>query len=231
MIKAIFFDGAGTLFYLPQSVGSHYAAVAREQGAELCPDALDRAFLHAWKRAPIRSAVGRPRDEDDKGWWRELVDLILAEIPELPANFDHIKFFESAYAHFAQPGVWALYPDVLDVLRQLQLRFQLSVISNFDQRLHKILVYLEIAPYFQHVFISSEVGADKPDPEIYRRALKIIEMQPDQVLHVGDDPKRDWEAAAAAGLHVFKLDRARNSLRDLPAVLNAAAPSLRPVPK
>jgi FMN phosphatase YigB (HAD superfamily) len=39
------------------------------------------------------------------------------------------------------------------------------------------------------------------------------------VLHVGDDPERDWKAAKAAGLLVFRLDRPRNSLRDLLADL------------
>jgi hypothetical protein len=34
-------------------------------------------------------------------------------------------------------------------------------------------------------------------------------------LYVGDDPDRDWKAAAAAGLSVFQLDREKNSLRDL----------------
>ena len=36
-----------------------------------------------------------------------------------------------------------------------------------------------------------------------------------RALHVGDDPERDWKAAADAGLSVFKLERPKNSLRDL----------------
>lgn len=36
-----------------------------------------------------------------------------------------------------------------------------------------------------------------------------------EVLHVGDDPERDWKAAKEAGLLVFQLDRPKNSLRDL----------------
>jgi putative hydrolase of the HAD superfamily len=101
------------------------------------------------------------------------------------------------------------------VLEKLRLRFQLAVISNFDGRLRFILWHLGIAKYFDHVFVSSELGADKPDPEIFRRALKLIHLSPDQILHVGDDPERDWEAGKAAGLSLFRLDRPRNSLRDL----------------
>jgi putative hydrolase of the HAD superfamily len=65
------------------------------------------------------------------------------------------------------------------------------------------------------MFISSEVGADKPDPEIFRRALNVMHLSANEVLHVGDDPERDWKAAAAVGLLVFPLDRPQNSLRDL----------------
>src|SRR5204862_7029263 len=125
------------------------------------------------------------------------------------------NFFELAYEHFAEPNVWELYPEVVSVLQQLQPQFSLGVLSNFDGRLRFILHHLGIAPYFAHVFISSELGADKPDPEIFRRALKVMHLDANETLHVGDDPERDWKAAAAAGLLVFRLDRPRNSLRDL----------------
>jgi putative hydrolase of the HAD superfamily len=101
------------------------------------------------------------------------------------------------------------------LLEKLQSRFQLGVISNFDGRLRFILEHLGISKYFAHVFVSSELGADKPDPEIYRRALRVMKLNPNEVLHVGDDPERDWEGPTAAGLSVFQLDRKRNSLRDL----------------
>jgi putative hydrolase of the HAD superfamily len=82
-----------------------------------------------------------------------------------------------------------------------------------------ILERLGISKFFSHVFVSSEIGADKPDPEIFRRALKFIDLKPDQVMHVGDDPTRDWQAASAAGLSIFQLDRPKNSLRDLLSIL------------
>ena len=88
---------------------------------------------------------------------------------------------------------------------QLRERFQLAVISNFDGRLRFILQNLGISKYFAHVFISSELGADKPDPEIFRRALKLMHLDANEVLHVGDDPERDWKAAAAAGLVSFSI--------------------------
>jgi putative hydrolase of the HAD superfamily len=78
-----------------------------------------------------------------------------------------------------------------------------------------ILEQLGVSKFFSHVFISSEIGADKPDQLIYRRAVKFLGIGPKEALHVGDDPERDWKSATAAGLSIFQLDRQKKSLRDL----------------
>jgi putative hydrolase of the HAD superfamily len=215
MTKAILFDAVGTLFYLTRTVGDHYALVGREVGLTLDAHPLDRAFYTAWKQMPPRAAIDGPRENDDKGWWRALVDLVLDQTAPSLNEIDRDNFFEIAYEHFAQAGVWELHPEVLEVLDKLRPRFQLAVLSNFDGRLRFILENLGISKYFTHVFVSSEIGADKPDPEIFRRALKFIGLKPNEVLHVGDDSERDWRAATAAGLSIFRLDRRKNSLRDL----------------
>jgi putative hydrolase of the HAD superfamily len=215
MLKAIFFDAVGTLFYLTKTVGDHYAFVADEVGLKLDAKKLDAAFYSAWKQMPPREAIDGPRENDDKDWWRELVDLVLKETAPTIDELDRDNFFEVAYEHFAEAGVWESYPEVVDVLEQLRPHLVLAIVSNFDGRLRVILERLGTSKYFRHVFVSSEIGADKPDPEIFRRALEFLEVQPRDALHVGDDPERDWRAATDAGLSIFQLDRKKNSLRDL----------------
>src|SRR6058998_4369334 len=187
MIKAVFFDAVGTLFRLTKTVGDHYDYVGGEVGLDLDAQNLERAFHTAWKEMPQRAAINGPRENDDKHWWRELVDLILDQVAPSLSEFDRDNFFEIAYEHFAEAGVWELYPEVPGVLEKLQPRFQLAVISNFDGRLRFILEHLGISKYFAHVLVSSEIGADKPDPEIFQRALKVMGLKPSEVLHVGDD--------------------------------------------
>lgn len=213
--RAIFFDAAGTLFHLPGGVGYHYALVGRRVGLALDATALDRAFAAAWNNIPARATNRAPREDDDKGWWRELVDRVLAQVAPATTDLDRDAFFEAAYSHFAEAGVWELYPEVIDVLEQLQPAFQLAVISNFDGRLRMILEQFGITKFFSTIVISSEVGADKPDPFIYQRAAELSGVAPHEALHVGDDPVRDWQGAATAGLAVFRLQRPRNSLREV----------------
>jgi putative hydrolase of the HAD superfamily len=219
LLKAIFFDAVGTLFCLNGTVGEHYARVGSEVGLTLDADQLDRAFYSAWNKMPQRAAIDGPRENDDKGWWHELVDLVLDRVVASLGEFDRDNFFEIAYEHFAEAGIWQLYPEVPGVLEKLQLRFRLAMVSNFDGRLRFILEHLGISKYFAYVFVSSELGADKPDPEIYWRALRVMKLNPSEVLHVGDDPERDWKGATAAGLSIFRLDRPKNSLRDLATFL------------
>jgi putative hydrolase of the HAD superfamily len=219
VIRAILFDAAGTLFFLTKTVGDHYAYVGRQVGLDLNAQELGRAFHTAWQQMPPRPAINGPRENDDKDWWRSLVNNVLDQVAPNMNELDRDNFFEIAYEHFAETGVWEPYPEVVDVLDELRRRFRFAVVSNFDGRLRIILERLGISKFFEQVFISSELGADKPDPEIFTRALKLIRLRGNEVLHVGDDPGRDWHAATRAGLSVFKLEREKNSLRDLLSIL------------
>ncbi len=226
MITTIFFDAAGTLFRLPQSVGWHYRDVAARFGCPLDEAALTRAFRRAWQQMPDSPTTRQPRPDDDKGWWFTLVNHVLDDCHVAPAALDRPAYFEALYTEFTKPHIWELFPDVRATLSALQPHFRLGLISNFDGRLRPILAHLSLTGVFDPLIISSEVGADKPDPWIFHRALESAGVPAADALHVGDEPHGDWHGAAAAGLHIFKLDRPQNSLADLLTQL----PSPRPEP-
>jgi hypothetical protein len=130
--KAIFFDAVGTLFYLTKTVGDHYALVGEEVGLNLDAKKLDAAFYSAWAQMPPREAIDGPRENDDKDWWRELADLVLREAAPEVGELDRDNFFEVAYEHFAEAGVWELYPEVVDILTQLRARVDLGAARHFQ---------------------------------------------------------------------------------------------------
>ena len=125
------------------------------------------------------------------------------------------ELFESLYREFEQPGIWEVYPEVIDVLEQLAPDYRLGVISNFDRRLLRVFNHVNLERFFDLTVLSSEVGADKPSPWIYEQACRKAGVIPIEALHVGDDPECDWQGAEQAGLQVFRLDRPNNSLLDL----------------
>jgi putative hydrolase of the HAD superfamily len=213
--KAIFFDAVGTLFHLPRGVGFHYHAVAKRHGFPVEEEQLSKAFRAVWHSIPTPDATCVPRPDDDKSWWRELAMQVLELSGIDDAKARAGDYFEDLYSEFTRPGVWELYPEVLEVLAALEDRCTLAVVSNFDGRLRTILPQLGIGHYFQHIIISSEVGADKPHPWIFSRALALSGVHPQDALHVGDEPESDWVGAESAGLQVFRLERPHSSLRDV----------------
>jgi len=225
MIRIIFFDAAGTLFHLPRGVGWHYHALALRHGCEVPEEALGRAFGEVWKGMPPRESSRMRREDDDREWWRMLVDRVLDRCSIAVGDLNRSAYFEELYAEFTRPGVWALFPEVKETLQLLAGQYRLGIISNFDGRLRPILKNLGIHGFFDPVIISSEVGAEKPDPWIFQAALRVAAVAPEEAWHVGDDSIRDWEGAAAAGLHILPLDRPTNSLRDLVARLTLQSAS------
>lgn len=212
-LRVIFFDSTGTLIRLPRGVGWHYRDVALRQGCEVGEGGLNVAFRAAWKAMPARSATRVPRADDDRGWWRVLVEKVLDRCGVAPGALDREAYFRELYAEFTRPGVWELYPEVPEILDALAGRCTLGILSNFDGRLRTILAGLGVLDRFRHVVLSSEVGADKPDPWIFQHALALAGVAPHEALHVGDDLRCDWEGARAAGMDAFHLERPDNDLR------------------
>jgi len=211
----IFFDAAGTLIRLERPVGWHYAEIARKYGLQADQARMEAAFREAWKSRPSRPASPGAREQDDRPWWRALaLDVLRATAPSA-AKIDEDAWFEELYAHFAEPGVWVLYDDAMRCLDRLASHFRLAVISNFDRRLRRVLEDLGVAPRFERLFISSEIGCEKPDPGIFQQALHVMDAEAGRCIHVGDDPERDWAGAAAAGITVFEVRRPSVTLDDL----------------
>lgn len=207
-IKAIFFDAAGTLMKPNRSVGESYARFAAKYGVTVTPSELSERFRVCFGKAPRLAFPGASEETVaalERDWWKQLVAQVFE--PWRPfEKFD--EFFDELFAYFAEPGAWSLYPEVLDTLAALKQRgLHSSVISNFDSRLVRILNGLGVGPFFEQIFVSSRVGYAKPDPQIFRAALKHHGLKPEQSLHVGDSEVNDLHGACNAGLRGILVDR------------------------
>jgi len=100
------------------------------------------------------------------------------------------------------------YSDVpawLAVLRAAGLK--LAVVSNWDVSLGEVLEGVGIAELLDCVVTSAEVGAAKPDPAPFERALECLGLGPEEVVHLGDSPELDLPGAAAAGIEAILISR------------------------
>ena len=214
MVKVITFDAGNTLIRLSRPVGATYADVAKRFGAELNPADLEHGFRAAWKSVPRLPDVPGPRPDDGRSWWREVVLQTLENARVEVEPFD--GFFDAVYQEFVMPGIWRLEPGALELLQDLRSAgFRLGLISNFDLRLYEILKHVRILDLFEHIVVSSQVGADKPSPRIFEEALRRFEVEPAELLHVGDDEAADGEGARAVGIQTFMFGFAGSGLNGL----------------
>ena len=205
MIRVVTFDAAGTLIRLVDPAGQTYARVAAEFGCNCDPERMQTAFAAAWRMLPPPPDTPGPNPDDGRGWWRSLVEKTLDIAGYRVDRFN--DYFAKLYAAFSQPGIWELYQDAETILTRLNSSgIRLGVISNFDGRLRTILGQLDVADRFEHLVISSEVGAEKPSARIFNEAARRFAVEPNEILHVGDDPEVDVDGARMAGLQALLVD-------------------------
>jgi putative hydrolase of the HAD superfamily len=93
-------------------------------------------------------------------------------------------------------------PDMLDALKEKGLK--IALISNcFDEEVGPIK-NSRLYPYFDVALLSYEVGIMKPDPEIFKLALKKLKLAPDECIYVGDGGSHELEAATACGMKAYQ---------------------------
>jgi len=202
-LRAVSFDAAGTLFHPAHPIGELYARVAARHGIEANATELQTRFRAAFSAAPPLAFPDAPASElraREKAWWRALVGRVFAGIP----STDFEAYFEDLFAFFATGAAWRIDPDATALLRALRARgLKILVVSNFDARVRTVLAALGVAPFIDHVTLSSEAGAAKPDPTIFAAALAAVGLDASELMHVGDTVREDLAGAHAAGVEVL----------------------------
>lgn len=102
----------------------------------------------------------------------------------------------------------SLYPDTERVLRRLfNEGYSLAIVSNAPADTIDVVERLGLKRYTSTVVISGIVGYAKPNPEIFRIALKGVSCAPEETVHVGDVYEADVEGARNAGIRGILIDR------------------------
>ncbi|MEN3940775.1 HAD-IA family hydrolase [Prosthecobacter sp. SYSU 5D2] len=230
LLPLISFDAAGTLIQVREPVGKTYAQFASQHGIVVEEVALKQAFRRVWGGLNVPFwPEGQRSPDDDRSWWRGLVGEVftLAADDAVPdSTLDPL--FDELYAHFARPDAWIVFDDVLPALTDLSRDHRLCVLSNFDRRLRSVLSGHGLDSFFEHIILSSEVGASKPQPRMFDTALHLMNADAATSWHVGDDLRCDVQGAENSGWQAFAVDRpGRNLMHFVEKVRSQANSSLR----
>jgi putative hydrolase of the HAD superfamily len=210
-LKVIFFDAAETLFRTRGSVGDIYLKIAQKYGSAATKEAIDEAFFKEFKNRPAPVISGEVSSDErtaiEKRWWYNVVKEVFAEVGMIPSFED---YFQEVYAIFKGSQGWELFPETIEVLTEIRKKgYQTGMITNFDTRVYEVNRALGIEHLIDSMTLSSEAGAPKPDPRIFKKALENHQIQPEEALHVGDSLSDDVRGALKAGLQAILIDRHR----------------------
>jgi 2-haloalkanoic acid dehalogenase type II len=151
---------------------------------------------------------------------REVRNQVAAEFPQMAHDFTFLRkqslrklaqmhaypdsLVEEAFEVFIRArNEVTLYDDVLPALEALGARFRLFTASNGNADLHTI----GIARWFERSVAAREVGAAKPDPRVFLKAIEGTGLTSAEVAYVGDDPIMDVVGAREAGMKTIWINR------------------------
>ena len=123
-----------------------------------------------------------------------------------------------------------LYEEALGVLEQLATRYTLGALTNGNADIYKT----DAGEYFDFAFLAENVGASKPQPDMFHAALEHAGVGPQEIVHVGDNPEHDILGAREVGMRTVwmnsqgvdwpggqRADREISNLKELPAAVTS----------
>lgn len=200
-IKAVLFDGYGTLFE------DAFATLTDICGHIVESESLTidaKAFLDLWDRHffPLMREDG----------FRTLRDLHLVSLGcafrELATGAEVEPYVDLIFQRFGASGI---YDDVRPALAALDGHLT-AIVSNADvDHLDRAVELNRLE--FPLVVSSESARCYKPDPRIFREALTKLGVAPEASLYVGDSQEDDIVGAKRAGMRVAWINRTQQTLR------------------
>lgn len=208
MIKAVFFDLYHTLLRYDPPREEPLAKAINDFGIEVAPEALRRPLIAADEfihQEHARLLLSKRPDEEKKALRAQYQAVVLKEagiepttelIGSILAKMHRTKFNQ------------VLFDDVLPTLNELKSRgLILGLISNIDNDIAPLFRKLGLTPLLQVVVTSQGTGYSKPQPEIFREAIRQGGVRAQEAIYVGDQYQVDVIGATKAGMQGILLDR------------------------
>jgi HAD superfamily hydrolase (TIGR01549 family) len=191
MINAVLFDLFETLITESDLQPTRASSLAAALGLE------NQAYRREWKARRPRIIVGALSFADAL---TEISQMLAGRVDREAVQRiveQRIREKSAAYAH--------MNLQIITVVTNLAQRgIRLAVISNGFKE--DVLPWggCSLAPAFQCTAFSCEEGLAKPNPEIYRRAMHRLEVDPDTAVYIGDGGDNELAGAEHAGLRGYR---------------------------
>jgi len=195
---AVLLDAFGTLIDVDRPFPRLQASVRRHLGAEITLADAERAF---------RAEMAYYADHCHQGTDEQTLAVLRARCAGIVLHELGIEADPALAATLLVDAIaFRAYEDAAPLLAGLAAAgVAVAVVSNWDCSLPEALAAAGIE--VGQVVASGSSGSSKPDPAIFRVALRALGVAPGRALHVGDTEETDGAGARAAGIDVRIVDR------------------------
>ncbi|GAA2962953.1 HAD family hydrolase [Kitasatospora cinereorecta] len=199
-IRAVLWDVDDTIF---DYAGSDRTGLLRHLRAEGLADS-DEDHHDRWMR--IASVHWARVAAGESDWYAHCRDRVREFLDADLSDADADAWFTRYVGHYESS--WELFPDTVPALDALAGTHRHAILSNssIDHQERKLRA-LGVRDRFEVLLCARELGVYKPDARAFRAACEALELDPHEVVYVGDEPDIDAAGAVAAGLTGVWLDR------------------------
>lgn len=225
MVKNVFLDMDGTLLDFHKSEAVALGKVLGDFGIVATPEKIDlysRINLAQWKRLE-RGEISREQ---------VLVGRFEIFFGQLGENADALRA-RKLYENYLSQGHYFI-DGAQELLETLFGKYKLFIATNGTKKVQLSRIKDSgIARYFGGIFISEDLGYNKPDRMFFEKCFELIgNVDPDETVIVGDSLSSDILGGNNAGIKTLwynpmhekpdktvRIDRETDALSDIPDIL------------
>jgi len=196
--------------------GEIFQRILTSLGISKSLDETKTAWLNVEKNNNLPSLFGKLPAEEWGEKWNSLV-------------LKHLGIEESAELHKTIHSKWndsigvTLYPETKDILKELQQRgLKLGLISNgYEEDIHFFLERTGLEKTTFDIIVGIDTAqCMKPHPDIFKYALRKLNVRPEEAMFVGDDVEVDYKGAENVGMYALLIDRTEKQQSGLRTIKN-----------
>ena len=207
--KGVFFDLGGTLLVMRRD--KIISLILSDAGYAASPEAVHQAYFGAepsWLLA-FGNRTMTPEEAEDS--YRTLDAMVFGALfPGRPAveATRMSGLMRSRWPEVQTSIPLELYQDVRPTLGRLRKDgYALALVSNAPADTTKTIDELGLTELIPTIVVSGAVGVSKPNPEIFRMALRSAGVSAEETIHVGALYAADVQGARNAGIEGVLIAR------------------------
>jgi 2-haloacid dehalogenase len=187
------FDCYGTLIDWDSGILSALRPILAAHGRNLSDAGILELF----------AAIERVEEGGEYRTYRQILETVITKMAarlSFPIMTQDVRSLPDSL------GDWPPFPDTVEALRKLKIRYKLAVISNTDDDLFaRTATHLQVP--FDAVITAQQARSYKPSLNNFRLALQRLGAEREQVLHVAQSLHHDIEPANELGWKCVWVNR------------------------